>query len=103
MNKEVVYLKEIDSKRAIKPEPFSIEDFVGVKGDPTNSESIEKYVNYRIQFQNEIKKVKLSSNRRTDEFNEIIYLGKSYNDDTFACNNGTHWEIIYGELNSGLY
>jgi hypothetical protein len=40
-------------------------------------------------------------------FNETmidnIFQLKSYNDDTFACYNGTHWEIILGELNSGLY
>lgn len=103
MNKEVTYLKEGDRKRAVKPEPLTIEQFVGPKGDPKSEDSIENYVNYRIQFQKEIKKIKLSANRRTDEFEEIVYLGKSYNDDTFACRNDTHWEIVYGELNSGIY
>jgi hypothetical protein len=103
MNKEVTFLKEIDRKRVVRPEPFTIEEFVGVKGDPTSNENIEKYVSYRIQFQNEIKKIKLSANRNVDEFSEIVYLGKSYSDDSFACKSETHWEIIYGQLNSGLY
>lgn len=103
MSKEVIYINENDRKRAVKPEPFTIEEFVGLRGDSTSTENIEKYVKYRIQFEEEIKKVKLSSNKRSDEYQEIIYLGKSYNDDTFACYNETHWEIILGELNSGLY
>lgn len=103
MNSEVIYLNESDRKRAVKPEPLTIEQFVGIKGDPKLKESIEKYVKYRIQFEKEIKKVLLGSNKRTDLFNKIVYLGKSYNDDTFACYTGTHWEIVYGELNSGMY
>lgn len=103
MNKEVNYLKESDCKRAVKPEPFTIQEFVGVKGDSTSVDNIEKYVKYRIQFEKEIKKIKLSANRKSDEFEEIVYLGKSYNDDTFACYDGTRWDIVYGELNSGLY
>ena len=103
MSKEVIYINETHSKRAVKPEPFTIQDFVGIKGDPTSIESIENYVKYRVQFEKEIKKIKLSTIKRTDGYEEIIYLGKSYNDDTFACYNGTHWEIILGELNSGLY
>jgi len=103
MNKEVIYLNESDRKRAVKPEPFTVQEFVGVKGDPTSIDSIEKYVEYRLRFEKEIKKIKLSSNRRTDEFEQIVYLGKSYNDDTFACYDNTRWEIVYGELNSGIY
>lgn len=103
MSKEVIYLHESDRKRAVKPEPFTIQEFVGVNGDPTSIDNIENYVNYRIQFEKEIKKIKLTSNRRIDEFEEIVYLGKCHNDHTFACRNSTCWEIIYGELNSGIY
>ena len=46
MSKEVIYINETHSKRAVKPEPFTIQDFVGVKGDPTSIESIENYIKY---------------------------------------------------------
>lgn len=104
MNREVIYLNESDQKRAVKPEPFTIQEFVGAKGDPTSIDSIENYVKYRIQFEKEISKVVLNSNKKSSDFENIVYLGKSYNsDDTFVCFNGTHWEVIFGELNSGLY
>lgn len=103
MNKEVIYLDESGRKKAVKPQPLTMEEFVGVSGDLTSKENIEKYVNYRIDFEHNMKKVKLKSNKAIYEFNEIVYLGKSYTEDTFACKNDTHWELLFGELNSGLY
>lgn len=102
MNREVIYIEETDRNRAVKPEPLSVEQFVGSRGDHTSKESIEKYVEYRIRFEKEIKKVKLSTNKTNDDFTKIVYLGKHLSDDVFVCYNGTHWELLYGNLNSGI-
>lgn len=102
MNREVIYIEETDRNRSVKTEPLPFSSFVGHGVDRTGKESIEKYVEYRIRFEKEIKKVKLSTNKTNDDFTKIVYLGKHLSDDVFVCYNGTHWELLYGNLNSGM-
>lgn len=100
MINEVIFINDDDRKSVTKVQPKTIEEWCD---DSLKKEDIEEYVKYRVNFELSIEKVKLTSNRTTKEFGKIVYLGKTNNYDTFVCYNGITWELIYGELNSGLY